>query len=94
MESVDGPAISGGGLENAMESTPVGLPFMHNLSVPLGLIFRNSNAGGGLVQSKCNGFMSEADYEKATSGTKQEIKRKTKRTKISMKNTRRKLTNR
>ena len=100
MESVDGRVLmEGGGIEEErVESAPVGLPFMHNLSVPLGLVLKNLNTGGGhmpLIQSKCNGFMNEADYEKATSGTlmnkkDKEKNKQTRKTRIYMKTTRRK----
>ncbi len=96
MESVDGPSLTGGGPEGDGEPLPVGLPFMHNLSVPLGLVLRHSNTGGSmpLIQSKCDGFMCEADYEKATSGTHIDKKMKKKDTRrkhtIAMKITRRK----
>jgi hypothetical protein len=95
MESIDGPTLTGGGSEDAIPA-PAGLPFMHNLSVPLGLVLRHSNTGGGmpLIQSKCDGFMSEADYEKATSGTHIDKKMKKKDTRrkhtMVMKITRRK----
>ena len=94
MESIDGPLLTGGGSEDSgvQLSGPAGLPFMHNLSVPLGLVLRQSNAGGGmpLIQSKCNGFMSDADYEKATSGTHIDRKIKGEREKERKRDTRRK----
>jgi hypothetical protein len=83
MESIDGPSLTGGGAEDTENQlpAPAGLPFMHNLSVPLGLVLRKPNTGGGmpLIQSKCNGFMNEADYEKATSGTHIDKKNKDKK---------------
>ena len=46
-----------------------GFPFMHNLSIPLGLVLRPYMSSVTDTPSKCAGYMCEADYEKATSGT-------------------------
>jgi|LakMenEpi03Aug12_release.lakeMendotaPanAssembly.Ray.scaffolds.fasta_scaffold350706_3 hypothetical protein len=46
-----------------------GFPFMHNLSIPLGLVLRPYMSTVTETPSKCAGFMCESDYEKATSGT-------------------------
>ena len=69
-----------------------GFPFMHNLSIPLGLVLRPYVSTVTDTPSKCAGYMCEADYEKATSGTHVNKRhKKTRRSQgASTKNTRKK----
>ena len=69
-----------------------GFPFMHNLSIPLGLVLRPYMSTVSDTPSKCAGYMCESDYEKATSGT--QINKRNKKTRrnngVSTKITRKK----
>ena len=95
-EEEEGGGIDGGQAEQytygGRRVAGCGFPFMHNLSIPLGLVLRPYTSTSTDTPSKCAGYMCEADYEKATSGT--QVNKRHKKTRrspgVSMKITRKK----
>ena len=89
MESIDGRNEEREEGEREREGELIeggcGIPFLHNLAVPVGLVLANSMIGGGSLHtfhSEYAGFMNEGDFERITAGTwmnKPTIKKKTKR---------------
>lgn len=88
METIEGMGKQEENGEGEMIAGGCGVPFMHNLSIPVGLALNATLFGGGNqheFHTEYAGFMQENEYEKVVSGTwinKPTNKKQTRRHKI------------